>query len=145
MRLFKIDDLRALAERRQWPCISLYLPTHRAGRKETQEDPIRLRNAVGRAKEQLLEAGYAKDAAAGLLEPAGDLVTSRDFWLQRADGLALFLAPEWFQYYRVPLKLQDEVVVADLNLDEIEEIRQSWAFFRDRRPESYGDLVKQLP
>jgi len=110
--LFQIDDLRALAERQQWPSISLYLPTHRAGRKETQEDPIRLKNAVAQAKEQLAAAGYARDDANELLAPAAALVTRRDFWLQRADGLALFLAPELFQYYRVPLKLQDEVVVA---------------------------------
>ncbi len=113
MRLFQIENLRALTERQQWPCISLYLPTHRAGRKETQEDPIRLKNAVAEAKEQLTQAGYPKEAGVALLEPAADLITSRDFWLQRADGLALFLAPGLFQYYRVPLKLQDEVVVAD--------------------------------
>ena len=113
MGLFQIDDLRALAERRQWPCVSLYLPTHRAGRKETQEDPIRLKNAVAEAKERLAEAGHPKDSIAELLEPAGRLVTSRDFWLHRADGLALFLAPDLFQFYRVPLKLQEEVVVAD--------------------------------
>ena len=113
MRLFQIDDLRALAERREWPCVSLYLPTHRAGRKETQEDPIRLKNAVAEARELLGKADYPKDSSAELLEPASRLVTSRDFWLHRADGLALFLAPEFLQFYRVPLKLQDEVVVAD--------------------------------
>ncbi len=37
---------------------------------------------------------------------------------------------------------KEEVVVADLNLDEIQEVRQVWQFFRDRRPESYGDLAK---
>ncbi len=113
MRLFQIEDLRVLAERRQWPCVSLYLPTHRAGRKETQGDPIHLKNAVADAKEQLVEAGYPKDSTTTLLEPASRLVTSRDFWLHRADGLALFLAPEFFEFYRVPVKLQDEVVVVD--------------------------------
>ncbi len=113
MRLFLIDDLRALTERRPGPCISLYLPTHRAGRKETQEDPIRLKNAVAEARERLAEAGYPKDAIAELLTPAAGLITSRHFWLERADGLALFLAPDLLQYYRVPLKLQDEVVVAE--------------------------------
>ncbi len=113
MRLFQIDDLRALAEQEQGPCVSLYLPTHRAGRKETQEDPIRLKNAVADAKEQLVKAGYPKDRSSELLQPAADLVTSRDFWLERADGLALFLAPGVFHYYRVPLRLREEVVVAD--------------------------------
>jgi N-carbamoylputrescine amidase len=39
---------------------------------------------------------------------------------------------------------RDELVVAELNLDLIEEVRRTWQFFRDRRPESYGDLVKDL-
>jgi len=38
---------------------------------------------------------------------------------------------------------QDELVTADLNLDEIREVRNVWQFFRDRRPESYGPLVAQ--
>ncbi|MEW6210879.1 MAG: nitrilase-related carbon-nitrogen hydrolase [Acidobacteriota bacterium] len=38
---------------------------------------------------------------------------------------------------------KDELVVADLNLDEIREVRNTWQFFRDRRPESYSDLVKE--
>src|ERR671935_369129 len=38
---------------------------------------------------------------------------------------------------------KEEVILADLNLDEIQEVRNVWQFFRDRRPESYGDLVKE--
>src|SRR2546423_14902120 len=38
---------------------------------------------------------------------------------------------------------KEEVVVADLNLDEIQEVRNGWQFYRDRRPESYGDLVQE--
>ena len=40
---------------------------------------------------------------------------------------------------------QDELVVADLDLDLIEEVRRTWQFYRDRRPDSYEDMVKQLP
>jgi len=40
---------------------------------------------------------------------------------------------------------QDELVVADCDLDEIEEVRKTWQFFRDRRPDTYDDMVKQLP
>src|SRR6186713_665360 len=36
---------------------------------------------------------------------------------------------------------QDALVVADLNLDMIREVRNTWQFFRDRRPDSYGALV----
>jgi beta-ureidopropionase len=37
---------------------------------------------------------------------------------------------------------KDEVLTADLDLDQIKEVRQTWQFFRDRRPDAYGDLVK---
>jgi beta-ureidopropionase len=40
---------------------------------------------------------------------------------------------------------RDEVVVADLDLDQIREVRDGWQFFRDRRPELYGEIVGQLP
>jgi len=40
---------------------------------------------------------------------------------------------------------EDEVLVADIDLDEIRDVRNTWQFFRDRRPETYGDLVRQLP
>ena len=40
---------------------------------------------------------------------------------------------------------KDELVTADLNLDLIEEVRRGWQFYRDRRPETYGDMVRQLP
>lgn len=36
----------------------------------------------------------------------------------------------------------DEVVVADLDLDMIEEVRNTWQFFRDRRPESYQNITQ---
>ncbi len=36
---------------------------------------------------------------------------------------------------------RDAVVVADLNLDLIDEVRATWQFFRDRRPDTYGPLV----
>ena len=37
---------------------------------------------------------------------------------------------------------KDELVVAELDLDMIEEVRRTWQFFRDRRPDAYGPLVE---
>src|SRR5690348_13087154 len=36
---------------------------------------------------------------------------------------------------------KDALVVADLDLDKIREVRNTWQFFRDRRPDTYGALV----
>jgi N-carbamoylputrescine amidase len=40
---------------------------------------------------------------------------------------------------------RDELVAADLDLDQIREVRDGWQFFRDRRPELYGEICQQLP
>jgi beta-ureidopropionase len=37
---------------------------------------------------------------------------------------------------------KDEVLTADLDLDKIAEVRKTWQFYRDRRPDMYADLVK---
>jgi len=39
----------------------------------------------------------------------------------------------------------DELVVAEMDLEMIEEVRRTWQFYRDRRPESYDDLCDMLP
>ncbi|MEX1206723.1 MAG: nitrilase-related carbon-nitrogen hydrolase [Dongiaceae bacterium] len=36
---------------------------------------------------------------------------------------------------------KDELIVAELDLDKVREVRDLWQFFRDRRPETYKDLV----
>ena len=36
----------------------------------------------------------------------------------------------------------DEVLTTNLDLDLIAEVRKTWQFYRDRRPDMYGDLVK---
>jgi len=40
---------------------------------------------------------------------------------------------------------EDDLVIAEVDLDVIEEVRRTWQFYRDRRPDSYGDMIEQLP
>jgi N-carbamoylputrescine amidase len=36
---------------------------------------------------------------------------------------------------------RDELVTADMDMDQVREVRNLWQFFRDRRPETYGSLT----
>lgn len=40
---------------------------------------------------------------------------------------------------------QEEIVIADLDLDMITETRKLWQFYRDRRPETYDEIADLLP
>ena len=37
----------------------------------------------------------------------------------------------------------DELLVHDVDLDLVREVRNTWQFFRDRRPETYGPLIEK--
>jgi N-carbamoylputrescine amidase len=37
---------------------------------------------------------------------------------------------------------KDELLVCDIDLNEIKEVRELWQFYRDRRPETYKELVE---
>ncbi|MFA5775256.1 MAG: nitrilase-related carbon-nitrogen hydrolase, partial [Ilumatobacteraceae bacterium] len=38
-------------------------------------------------------------------------------------------------------RIEETVLVATFDLDEIRQLRTSWGLFRDRRPELYGSLT----
>ncbi len=49
------------------------------------------------------------------------------------------------QFVAVGSRDQDEVIVAEMDREKIREVRDTWQFYRDRRPETYDDMVKLLP
>jgi beta-ureidopropionase len=55
-------------------------------------------------------------------------------------GQSYFCDPRG-QMLAVGTRDQDELVVADLDMDKIREVRNTWQFFRDRRPDLYGPIV----
>jgi beta-ureidopropionase len=65
-------------------------------------------------------------------EPYGD----NDFY-----GSSYFVDPRGQVVGDQASDTDEELVVRDLDLDLIDEVRKTWAFYRDRRPEAYTDLV----
>ncbi|NNC87664.1 MAG: acyltransferase [Akkermansiaceae bacterium] len=55
-------------------------------------------------------------------------------------GQSYFCDPRG-QLVAVASRDRDELLVHDVDLDLIEEVRQVWQFYRDRRPETYGAIV----
>lgn len=110
MDTFDRGHLDELMAERPGPCLSLYLPTHRAG-GDASQDPIRLKNLLPRAREALVASGTRSPRAAELLEPAERLLRDDHFWIRQSDGLALFLAPAFARSYRLPAPLPERIVL----------------------------------
>jgi hypothetical protein len=111
MTLLSKSELEALVQHQEGWCVSLYMPTHRAG-PEIRQDPIRLKNLVNQAEERLVEAGMRPPEARELLNPLSQLEELDIFWRNQGDGLAIFRSPPLFRGYRLPIHFDDLVTVA---------------------------------
>ena len=56
-------------------------------------------------------------------------------------GSSYFVDPRG-QIFAQASEDKDELLVSEFDLDMIAEVRSTWQFFRDRRPDAYADLVK---
>ncbi len=92
----------------EW-CVSLYMPTVRAG-AEVQQNTIRFRNLLRQAEEHLAELQVRVPDAERLLAPAAAMLDDADLWRQQNDGLAVFAAPDHFSYYRLPISFEERAL-----------------------------------
>ncbi len=97
MDIFTRDDLKALLEEHQAPCVSLYLPVG----ADFQGAPIRLRNHLRNAEERLIKAGLKLAEARALLQPIEALLSDAPFWREPSHA-ALFRSLDFFKVYRLP-------------------------------------------
>jgi beta-ureidopropionase len=56
-------------------------------------------------------------------------------------GSSYFCDPRGQFVGEVASEKDEELLVRDLNMDLVREVRNTWQFYRDRRPELYGEIV----
>ena len=110
MDLLTRNELVALSETHGEWCVSLFLPTVRAG-AETQQNPIRFRNLLRTAEERLMKAGLRKPDAENLLQPADALLNDADLWRHMSDGLAVFVTGDELHTFRAPIPFEELAIV----------------------------------
>lgn len=55
-------------------------------------------------------------------------------------GTSYFVNPDG-DFEAIACDNKDELLIADLDMEKVKNARETWAFFRDRRPETYSDLI----
>lgn len=106
------ENILNLANKESDNCISIYLPTHKAG-EEVQQDPIRLKNLLGEAVTQLKNRDLKQNKIDELLDDPRKLLDKPLFWQHNDKGLALFISEDDFEYYRIPHAFKERVMVDD--------------------------------
>jgi len=113
MTLPNRDELRALRDDAIPPCVTLYMPTHRGG-YDSHQDPIRYKNLVRHAEEQLTAAGASRTDCDDILGPARRLVDDAAFWqspAERGEAMVLFAARGKNRHLRLPETVREMVIV----------------------------------
>src|SRR5215207_768390 len=105
MQNLTLDKWTRLAKIEGTPAISILMPTHRAS-QEIQQDPIRFKNLLRQAEQQLLETGRTPQDADAFLQPAQELLDDNDFWQHQEEGLAVFVSSGDFHMVRLPYMVE---------------------------------------
>ena len=106
------SDLDELLAFDKTPAVSVYLPTHSAGR-EVRQDAIRLRNLLSDAAKRLAAAGRRAPEVDALLTPARRLVDDEEFWRYQGQGLAVFVGPGFDRVHKLPIAVPEELAIAN--------------------------------
>jgi len=99
-------------ETQQGLCVSIYMPTHRKG-TETQQNQIRFKNLVRYTEDRLIGSDLRPQEAKEFLKPAQELLGDAPFWQTQLEGLAMFISPLSFDFFRLPIEFEEFVAVTD--------------------------------
>jgi hypothetical protein len=104
------EEFRELATHRHPASVSVYMPSRHLGR-EARQNPIRFSNLLAEAAEGLKARSLDEDVIQSVLAPLERLVADDGFWSRQSDGLAAFAAPDQSRVYRLPVAVEQLLVV----------------------------------
>ena len=95
-------------------CISIFIPTHRAGQQTLNgQDNILFKNKVKEARALLARHDVPEAEIEEYMKPAEALLNDNNFWRHQSEGLAVFITKGFAQHYTLPIEMPDVVYVLD--------------------------------
>jgi hypothetical protein len=110
MKNLTMEDLKRLTEIEGDLCISMYMPAE-PGAAAVDELRIRYKNLLRRAEREIQERGSKKKELYEMVQEGRRLLENDDFWRYQSNGLAVFIGPGVFLFYRLPILFEEEFVV----------------------------------
>jgi len=102
--LISVSDFSQLSEVHDQHCISIYIPTSRAGEKvDRNHGQITLKNSLKNLTHTLKDYKLNVKEIENYLSPVYDLLDDSQFWRKQSDCLAIFLSKQQMKYYTLPI------------------------------------------
>lgn len=107
MAIITKQDIKQLSNIHSAFCISIFIPTHRAGKEVMQKlDSKTLKNELKEVKNKLSLQELSLKEIDDLVFPIQELIDNTGFWRKQSDGLAIFLADGLFKKYTLPINFE---------------------------------------
>jgi hypothetical protein len=110
MDLINRDALSTLARHDDAPCVSLYMSTFRF-ESDLSQNPIRYKNLLKEARDQLRAEDHSDDAIDALLADARARLDDTPLWRKMSLGMAVFISPSTTRLFRLPLAFDEMAIV----------------------------------
>ncbi len=111
MQQIAMQDLLQLLTPHEGPCVSLYIPTHRAF-PDSRQDPVRYRNSL-KAMEESLGQKYSSRQIKPVLSRFQALADDEQFWQHRTEALAVLGTGSELHVFDLQRPVEELLVVAD--------------------------------
>lgn len=109
MEILSREEFVELANFQKENCVSIFIPTHNSGVEVNEKyDIIIFKNNLQKAKSALAERGFDQKQTELFLKPAYELINEEGFWNNLQEGLAVFIADDFFEIFQVPYTLKEE-------------------------------------
>jgi len=106
MKNFTMEDLKRLTAVSSEVCISMYMPTDPSA-ANTDEQRIRFKNLLRWAEKTVQERAPKNSQLDEMIAEGRRLLDNDYFWRYQSDGLAVFIAPDVFLFYRLPIAFEE--------------------------------------
>ena len=108
------EDFKQLAQTHAQHCVSIYIPTTRAGEEVDQKHGQKvLKNNLKTVKKELADYNMSVSEIDSFLEPVEDLLEDQDFWRHQSDCLAIFVNENTVQHFTLPIRHDNFTYVSD--------------------------------
>ncbi len=102
------EDIDSLIENHESPCVSFYMKAERFN-NQAQVNITLFKNLLKEAGRLLREKNYGDSETEKLFGPVKALLEDRLFWEKQGNGLAVFLSPGYFRYFKTEVSFTNMV------------------------------------
>lgn len=111
MALLTKNKFESLANEQGNFCISIYIPSERAG--ENKKSKLKLKNKLAETENQLQEMGLKSKELNHYIDPIKKLLDDSALWRHLSDALIIFRSPNNFHFTTQPIEVEELLVVSD--------------------------------